>query len=271
MKLGIFSWYGFKAGISHRLERIRQAGFDSTMLWWGDEPEGEKPFSKSTIRKIVDLGLEVENVHVPFGNPNDLWSSDERVRSTHGNKNIRYIEECALCGYGMIVMHISSKLLVEKPNQYGIDSMRVLVELAEKLDVCIAIENTRRVALVEALLYSIASPNIGLCYDTSHGRLYEPEDFYLLHKYGKWLKCLHMSDNDGLEDRHWNIGHGIIDWDRFAVCFPSATYKGLLSVEVYPKDPNVSEENHLREACGSLVRLREKIISRDGDGIDTAR
>ena len=36
-KKGIFSWYGFDTPIIKRLKKIKECGFDSTMLWWGDE------------------------------------------------------------------------------------------------------------------------------------------------------------------------------------------------------------------------------------------
>lgn len=57
MKLGIFSWFSYSLDIEERLRMIKQAGFDATSLWWGDE---NKHYQPEMARK---LGLEIDNIH----------------------------------------------------------------------------------------------------------------------------------------------------------------------------------------------------------------
>ena len=51
-KFGIFSWFGFVMSLSKRIELIKNAGFDSTSLWWEDE-EGSPSIKKNEMPKIV--------------------------------------------------------------------------------------------------------------------------------------------------------------------------------------------------------------------------
>ncbi len=66
-----------------------------------------------------------------------------------------------------------------------------------------------------------------------------------------------------IADRHWNIGEGVIDWDGFADAFPPSCRNGCLSLEVYPKNENITEGEHLNAAHAGFIALRNRIIHRD--------
>jgi sugar phosphate isomerase/epimerase len=262
MQLGLFSWYGFEAPLYSRLKRIKKAGFASTMLWWGDNESPDPQIDADLFRKAKELDLKIENIHVPYTDANRLWATDHNVHKSYLPRYLRYIDFSSKHGIPTIVMHISSGYLVEQPNGFGIDTLRRLSTYALRAGVSIAIENTRNVSLVVALLEGIDNKNLGLCYDTSHGWLYEGAEFYLLKKYPYRLKCLHISDNDGLEDRHWNINEGVIDWNAFAQSVPIGSECQTLSLEVYPRNGNVHEEDFLREAYTRACNLRDLLNNR---------
>ena len=75
MKLGIFSWYGFESPFKYRLIKIRQIGFDFTMLWGGEETEDDYPYDNELLKSIAEINLEVENIHLPFDLANYLWTN----------------------------------------------------------------------------------------------------------------------------------------------------------------------------------------------------
>ena len=259
MKVGIFAWYGYELPTPTRLAHIKRAGFDSTMLWWSDEPAEVPDFDNEDLETARRIDLAVENVHVPYENATGLWSAVKTERMDYETEQRRHLRYCRHHGIPMIVMHVSKKYDVLQPNPSGIETMRRLVTQAEKEGVEIAIENCRVVSLVEALLDEIDNECFGLCYDTSHGRLYEEDDFYLLKKYSHKLKCVHVSDNDGLEDTHWNPGKGVIDWDLFTKQLQKARNLKTLSLEVFPKEESISEETFLDEAYEGACRLRRSI------------
>lgn len=260
-ELGIFSWYGFNTPIIKRLKKIKESGFDSTMLWWGDELSFKELNKQELIKETHKNKLIIENIHVPFDNANDIWSADNEKRDTILKNYKEWIRDCSTYGIPTMVMHISKGNEISNPNKYGYQSIEILTNEAEKCNINITLENTRKNNLLEYLLDSIESPNLGICYDTSHAQLYGDEKFNLLKKYNNRIFCFHISDNDGLEDKHWPVGAGVIDWQSFVSNFP-LDYKGIISLEVYPRDTVISEENFLNEAYESIKSIEMKISSR---------
>jgi len=230
--LGIFSWYGFILPFEERITLIKEAGFTATSLWWEDE-DAPFPMKKESMPRLVrDKGLLLENIHVPFNDSSALWSEDESVRTEIVQSHIQWLQDCAKFSIPRMVMHLTEGDNPPVPNRQGLRSMEELVNVAEELGVTIAIENTRRTDNVPYVLRHVQSTPLGFCFDSSHHRLTD-KDFTLLKDYGDRLVATHLSDNDGLHDRHWLPGHGIINWDEVARAF-SKTYEGCLTLEAYP-------------------------------------
>ncbi|TWH60180.1 sugar phosphate isomerase/epimerase [Desulfitobacterium sp. LBE] len=232
-KIGIFSWFGFVLPFGERISLIQEAGFTGTSLWWEDEEE-PFPMPKERMPALVrERGLILENIHVPWCDANALWSDDQALRREIIARHKQWIEDCARFEIPLLVMHLCDGENPPAPNEYGLASMGELAKAAEELGVRIAVENTRRRDSVDYVLQHIASRALGFCFDSSHHRLTDQEDFQLLRTWGDRLMTTHLSDNDGLKDRHWLPGHGVIDWVRVADAFPRL-YKDFLTLEVYP-------------------------------------
>ncbi|KGI38116.1 sugar phosphate isomerase/epimerase family protein [Clostridium tetani] len=262
LKLGIFSWFGFIMPIQERLKLIKEAGFDSTAIWWEDE-EGDRVVKKEEFPKLVkDSGLIFENIHAPFLNCNMLWSEDEDLRKTTVRKHVQLIEDCAKYEIPIMVMHISEGFLLKTPNELGIRSIRQIIKEAENNNVKIAIENTDNNLFIDYALKNIHSPNLGFCFDTSHNEISDRNDINLLKEYRDRLFTLHISDNDGLKDRHWIPYQGNINWAKMKNNFPIETYKGHLSMEVFTKeeDKNKSAEEFLSKAYKNVCKLRSYLM-----------
>lgn len=262
LKVGIFSWFGFIMPIQERLRLIKEAGFDSTAIWWEDE-EGDKVIKKEEFPKLVkDSGLIFENIHAPFLNCNMLWSEDEDLRKITVKKHVDLIEDCERYDIPLIVMHISEGFLLKEPNKLGIKSIREVIKEAENNNVKVAIENTDNNFFIDYVLNDIDSSNLGLCFDTSHNEISDRNDINLLKKYGDRLFTLHISDNDGLKDRHWIPYEGNIDWEKMKKDFPIENYKGHVSMEIFTKDEdkNKSPEEFLVKAYKNIYKLRNYLI-----------
>ena len=90
-----------------------------------------------------------------------------------------------------MVVHISKGYDISEPNAYGIQSIEALLDEAEKLNVKIALENTRNNYLLEYLMEKMKSDKLGICYDTSHAQLFGDKDFNLLDKFKPKLSDCH--------------------------------------------------------------------------------
>lgn len=231
--LGIFSWFGYVLPFAERIALIKDAGFTATSVWWEDEGI-PYPMKKEDMPDLVrGKGLYLENIHTPFADSNALWSDNVHQRSSVIETYLQWLTDCGNFGIPRMVMHITEGDNPPEPNENGLDSMRALVKTAEELGVIIAIENTHRTDNVPYLLHHIQSNYLGLCFDSSHHHLRSPEDYRLLEEYGDRLTATHLSDNDGLKDRHWLPGHGIINWTELVRSFPKE-YSGCLTLEAYP-------------------------------------
>lgn len=213
---------------------------------------------------VRDMGLILENLHVPYNNSSELWSEHKSVRSEFMQRHIRWLYDCANYQIPMMVMHLTEGVNPPAPSRKGVQSLLELVKVAEELGVMIAIENTRRNDNVPYVLSKIQSTYLGFCYDSSHHYLADKQDFKLLENFGERLVTTHLSDNDGLEDRHWLPGHGILDWVMVAKNFP-VNYRGCLTLEAYPTTEERQEtpQVFLSRALQKLITLRSLLEIED--------
>ena len=235
LSLGICSWFGFSLPLPERLGMIKKAGFTAVSLWWGDEEYHQDVAKADSPGMARDLGLSLDHIHVPYHNCNDLWSEEPRLRQALLGQYQRWLEDCVQFKIPTMVLHIAKGLAAPAPGADGLAALGRLVQAAEKAEVTIAVENTRGAELLETVFTEIVSPRLGLCYDSSHDWLC-PRPLEILGKLGSRLVTTHISDNDGLEDRHWLPSAGIVEWLDLSRIFPWDTYQGTFLLEVLPRE-----------------------------------
>lgn len=256
--LGIFAWFGYRLPLDERLALIAEAGFNSTALWLGDEEDHVVSGLADRMPVLArEFGLAVDNVHAPFVNCDLLWSDakDEIdiIREEYGSA----LYFCDRHDIRRLVIHISGRSAPPAPSDRGMDLLRELTAYAKDHDIVVAIENTRRLDYIDAVLSNIESPHLGLCYDSSHDALCAQAPGRILEKWGHRLVTTHLSDSYGREDNHFLPGNGTIDWSAIAECFPSETYSGPIMFEVVPKNTDdIPAAEFLRIAYNEAVRLR---------------
>lgn len=235
--LGIFSYIGYDLPIGERIRLIKEAGFDATSLWWGDEEDDyRRGIHRLTPNLVRDHGLYLEFVHVAFKDCNDFWNENGSDRERVVAQHLDWVQDCADLGIPAMVMHAMRGSYRGEINPYGLECIARIVSAAEDAGITIALENTRRMDCFEFICSEIDSPSLGFCYDSSHERLCTEDTGILLRRRGDRLKVTHLSDNDGLSDKHWLPGDGIIDWPATMDAFPSETYSGCFNLEVVHGD-----------------------------------
>jgi len=260
-RLGVFSWFGFIIPMEEKFRLMKLAGFDSTFLWWGDEYadlDGPKDRHPDIAR---GQGLMLENVHLPYSNASELWTdslkTDELIKIY-----AQGIRDCAAHNIPTAVMHITRGNEPPPMNQDGMDRIKLLVELAEKMDVNIALENLRRPEYLDFLLSGIDSGRLGFCYDSGHENCYTKGEDYLP-QYGSRLMALHLHDNDGTDDQHLVPGEGKIDWPAVVRKLKATGYADALTFEVTNEFSSLREsetaEEFLKRAYNAALRIRDMI------------
>ncbi len=259
---GIFSWFGIELPLDKRLKLIEKAGFDSTSVWLGEEEELVRDGKEHLIPELVRSNeLFFENVHAPFENCNRIWSENSSIRDEIRKEYNSCISFCSRYKVPIVVIHISRGDDAPEFNEHGLDTIKEIVKYAEDSNVIVAIENTRKPHYLDKIYSSIESPSLGFCYDSSHDFMCNPEPGVILGRWGHLLAVTHLSDNDGVFDKHWLPGVGSIDWEIVRSYFPRDAYTGFLTLEVVPKaDEQGPAESFLERAFESILWI-EKLFT----------
>ena len=142
--------------------------------------------------------------------------------------------------------------------EYNHEFFAPVQELAHKYGVGIALENIwpvyedmpyARTEDLIALVDSFNDPLVGVCWDTGHGNLTQNSHNYKRHnrpdllplrdqyaqitKLGKRLKCLHINDNNGMDDDHITPFFGTIDWPNVIRALDDISYEHSFTFEAH--------------------------------------
>ena len=156
----------------------------------------------------------------------------------------RWFELFAAIGIKNAVLHCDIKSFPEGASYEEViaanaEKLKLLAPYAEKLGLCICLENLRSYfATVDSLLdviERVGSPALGICFDTGHFHLNvkdaTQESFILAA--GKYLHALHIADNDGTADQHlMPYGHGRVDWKSVMRGLNAIGYSDCFNYEI---------------------------------------
>lgn len=209
--IGIFSFFGFDLPIEERLQLIKETGFDAVSLWWGDEDRNNQP------DMAREFGLNIDNIHVPFGNPdpNQLWL-DGYEGDDYQKLIISCIEDCKRHDISTAVIHLTRFRYNVDVTELGIKRIEKIVNTAERNNIKLAFENLAYNEHLDKVFENFPSPYVGFCYDSGHEnivRYYTKNPEYdCLSLYSDKLFALHINDNYGDGDTHAIPFNGTIDW-----------------------------------------------------------
>lgn len=254
-KTGIFNWFGYVQPFEERIELIKRAGYDYVMLWWEDETYPRHIDKRRLITIVNEYSLKPENVHLPFEDTNLLWSEDKCRRDIHSSKIIKQLSECKNSGAETIVMHTVHGANMTLDYSSGYDSFSKIVKAAEELNLRLAFENTQMFNYTDFLLKEFESPYIGFCYDSSHDFVNGQSCGAILEKWSHKLFSVHLSDNDGICDRHWIPGKGNVNWSKIIDIIETTECKSF-SMEAYPyeDEKNLAPYEFLLKARQHLLQ-----------------
>lgn len=129
------------------------------------------------------------------------------------------------------------------PEERVEENIKVLKRLAmhiEGKDINIALESLCAPGLCSSaeeiihIIERVASPRLSICLDTGHLHLCEKNDqVHFIHTAGKYLKALHLADNDKTTDQHLiPFGKGTVDFMKVFKALKEIGYDGLYNFEV---------------------------------------
>jgi sugar phosphate isomerase/epimerase len=240
------------AGSDLEMERIKEAGLDGIELTWHRmdlfDPEIKK-LCGSKVEKAYKAGLQLWSVHIPYGVAWDPSSLDPDVRKPVVEKAGKVLRFAKEWGARRAVFHPSYEPIAPEERSARLnackESLRQLAEISAEAGVTLAVECLPRTCLgncadeIEFLVGDL--PEIGICCDVNHLFKESPEQF--IERLGSRIVTTHISDNDGIDEKHWYPGDGVIQWKSVLGALVQAGYAGAFMYEVRNPDPRVLAEN----------------------------
>ncbi len=180
-------------------------------------------------------------VHAPWAGINIALPSPALRRAVlkRLEKSIRYAKQldCRLWLFHPGSKTALSHIYPGKDWQLNLKSVRTLLMNARKEGVEVAIENLPEPYpnLMKSTadfqrFYEELDDDIGMVLDVAHANLNgQIQDF--MKQFHEKIVHMHVSDNDGVNDLHLGIGHGIIDWENFAKTVKKEEYGNLIILE----------------------------------------
>lgn len=242
-------------GIEKAIEMIAKAGFDAVdysafgMLNDSDplNQSDYLEYAKNIRAKAQSCGIKFVQAHAPFPSSRD----DVEYNTDIKKKIIRSMEACAVMGVEIIVVHPMQHLMystnVETLFKMNMEFYSELIVYAKKFGITIATENmfqydeNRRVmkdstcaSPEEFCRYidTINSPYLTGCLDIGHCGLCGREPYDMIRQMGaERLGCLHIHDNDFMEDNHTLPCTMKQNWNEICKALAEVGYKGNFTYE----------------------------------------
>ncbi len=231
--------YGITAG---NIAAVAEAGIERVEI-----PFAERHFRYRSEIAVADAagalaaaGLECRSVHLGFEDDYDISSADEGLRRATLDDMIYGLSVAPLLGAGIAVVHGSSEpisdaqradriavlgeSLIELSTAAAENGMRLALELLPRT--CLGHTSSEALAIVEGLDEAV----VGFCVDVNHVNLRE-DPAAVVRSLGARILTFHISDNDGVNERHWFPFEGVIDWRALMGAVREVGYEGQFIFE----------------------------------------
>lgn len=258
--------------VLQELQAIAELGFDYLELTM-DPPQahyttiGEQ---RDLLRKSLDERAMGLVCHLPTF----LYTADltESLRQASVKEMLSSLEVAASLQPLKVVLHPSylvglGVFVVDRVREYGLTSLRTIVEKADRLGLCLCLENMfpRSNLFVEPSDFAEVLrifPTLKLTLDTGHaniGAKGDKRNLDFLESLSARIAHVHASDNFGKEDNHLPIGAGTVDFQKIVKGLINIGYDQTVTFEIFSRDRDylrISRDKFagMIEACRSNLQ-----------------
>lgn len=211
--------------------------------------------------------IPVASVHLEFGTT-DISSPDKAMRERSIASAIKGVEMASALEASLAVVHASGEPVVPEERdsrmRFARESMDAIIERACKPSgIRLAIESLPRSCLgntveeLEVLIEGFPEGVAGICIDSNHLMDRYESLPGMVRRVGKRLVATHVSDYDGVDEKHWLPGKGVIDWRAFMKALSATGYAGPFNYECgFPQElPELERLALLKKSHESLSRV----------------
>lgn len=258
-------------------ESFKKSGIDFIEIGSGvfrDKSDDECRKWVEDIRTSADAaGIQIWSIHLPFSRVYDISTLNDTDRVNMISECRRIINLCAPLKPAKFVIHGSSEPIADSIRTQRIEnsvaSLKLLSAEAQKMNGQLALECLPRTCLgntADELLQIVneVGSDLGVCFDSNHLLKEKPEEFVA--KIGSKITTLHISDFDGVDERHWLPGDGIINWTEVVSELVKSGYKGPFMFEASKRKPGIdgsvsTAKLTTTELYSSFQQIKEKYLT----------
>jgi len=230
-----------------QFNELKANGIENIELGTGsllNKSQQEREEWSNNIKELVEAtGIEVWSVHLPFSRTLDVSSIDSDIRKNMIDECTSIIKLLSRLNPKKFIIHPSAEPIEdeerEKRIENSIATLKILNEITKVHNAKLAIECLPRTCLgntSDELLRIVNAVGNGaeICFDSNHLLQEKPEDF--IAKVGNLITTIHISDYDGLDEKHWLPGKGVINWSKVISELIKIDYNGPFMFEVVPRN-----------------------------------
>ncbi len=236
----LFNKDGRNEKFSQELKAIKSEGFQSVEVSLGRVGGYKMNMEKCMLqvedglKEVLDEGLILNSIHMPFQRFIYISSYDEGVRAWAIDEFRKLISICDNYNPAHYVFH--SKMGTKEEGLWDLRKPALIRSFQDMVastinNVCMenmvgSFPNT--VAAMREILEQV--PNGKCCIDTNHFLYDKTQDAILA--LGEWLTTIHVSDYDGVYEKHWLPKQGVNNWMKIIGALQTVGYNGAFTYEV---------------------------------------
>lgn len=201
------------------------------------------------VHAVLAEGDYLWSVHLPFGGGWDAahFNEEDRADAVRGLKRI--IDLTACWHPSVYVLHGCLEPVSDEQREARIKqsmkSVKELVEYAAKYGAKIALEDLPRSCIgncTAEMERIVSASGADICFDVNH--LLEDTHLNFLNSLESRIITTHLSDYDGIDERHWLPGEGVVPWKMIFGRLENAGYTGpyLFELKMNGEVPFTPEE-----------------------------
>lgn len=205
----------------------------------GNDIELMEKYIATALSEKKRLGFEIYTLHLPQLYDHDISSLCEETRLNALKKQKKLVEMGMCLEPKVLVVHPDTGTTEEKDwhlrHDALVKSLRDFAPWCKERGLKIALENLTQISAFQTsdilldVIRRSGQDNVGICFDVNHLFLETHRSF--MEKAGRKILTMHISDNDGVSERHFIPGDGVIDWKEFFVLVKEAGFNGTMICE----------------------------------------
>jgi sugar phosphate isomerase/epimerase len=235
MELAMHNWMRAEP-IETTIRRLAKYGYDALEI---SSTRPREYDTKEVLRILRENGVRCSGSVTLMVEEKSLVAGTEEARA----RSVEYVNDTITLTKeleGPVVSIVPNEVGKVTPDstpaeewQWAVDGLKEIHEFAQQEGIRLAIEPINRFetyfisrAAQGLALADAVSPDIGLCLDTFHLNIEEPDPYEAIREAGDRLMDLHVADNNRLA-----CGMGHYDWGMVVGILREIGYEGALAVE----------------------------------------